>query len=404
MTTPPNDLLERAMRLFPAPERGLEQVRRRQERRQRNRRLGASVIGLVIALGLIVGAAAVIDSEPRPAHSGPTGPHPSTASPTIAFTAWDVPGGDPNDEQVFVARPDGTVTQITHGDNHRAVTWSPDGSRLLVLRGNNNEIWSIAPDGSSATRLTEVPNRYGSLEANVHFSPDGSQIAYQRDRGLFVMDATGSDQTRIASGLDDFFFAGSADFSWSPDGSRIVFASGYRGIGGLFTVRPDGTDLKPLGTGGLAGAEHPSWSPDGSMISFVGFLTADTQNGSGDGTFVMDLDGSDPVRIATGYSPMWSPDGSKIVVSQNGPIFVVAPDGSRGVTLVGCGPLGHDWSPDGSQLLVVGTVDPRGNGGCLRGVYLDQVDLSSSEPLTQTKLVGLPHPARILDPLWQPSG
>jgi Tol biopolymer transport system component len=266
-----------------------------------------------------------------------------------------------------------------------------------VLGGNNNEIWSIAPDGSAATRLTEAPNRYGSLEVNVHFSPDGSQIAYQRHRDLFVMDADGSDQTRIASGLDDFF-TGYADFSWSPDGSRIVFARGYRGIGGLFTVRPDGTDLQPLGTGELARAEHPSWSPDGSKIAF----TTDTKNGSGDRTFVVGLDGSDPVRVASGYSPVWSPDGSKILVDQNGPIFVVAPDGSRGVALVGCA-LGHDWSPDGSQLLVVGTFNAGGHLGCRRGVYLDDVDLSSSEPLRQSQVAELPHPAWILGPLWQPS-
>lgn len=395
MTTPPNDLLERAMRLFPPPERALEQVRHRQERRQRNRRLGASVIGLVIALGLIIGAATVIGSGQRPANTGPTGPQPSTASPTIAFTAWDVPGGDPNHEQVYIARPDGTVTQITHGANHRAVTWSPDGSELIVLRGIT-EIWSIAADGSSPVRLAKVgPNRFGTAEVHVHFSPDGSMIAYQRDRDLFVMDADGSDQTRIASRLDEL--PGYADFSWSPDGSRIVFATGYRGIGGLFTVRPDGTDLQPLGTGELARAEHPSWSPDGSKIAFVGFLTTYTES-----TFVVGLDGSDPVRVASGYSPAWSPDGSKILVSQNGSIFVVAPDGSRGVALVGCA-LGHDWSPDGSQLLVVGTFNAGGHRRCRRGVYLDDVDLSSSVPLRQTQVAELPHPAWILGPLWQPS-
>jgi hypothetical protein len=394
MTTPPNDLLDHAMRLFPPPERALEQVRHRQERRQRNRRLGASVIGLVIALGLIVGAAALIGSSQRPAHRGPTGPQPPAAAPTIAFTAWDVPGGDPDHAQVYVARPDGTVTQITHGANHQAMTWSPDGSELIVLRGLS-EIWSIAADGSSPVRLAEVgPNRFRSADVNVHFSPDGSMIAYQRDRDLFVMDADGSDQTRIASRLDEL--PGYADFSWSPDGSRIVFATGHRGIGGLFTVHPDGTGLEPLGTGALEGAEHPSWSPDGSTIAFSGYRPG----AYGDNVFVMDLDGGAPTQVAKGYIPTWSPDGSQIFVDQNGSILVISQDGSQRASLPGCASFGIDWSPEG-QLLLVGT--PHVGGGRCRGIFIEDTPISDSGPLERTNVARLPSPAMIYLPLWQPS-
>ena len=392
--TPRNDLLDHAMNLFPPPEHALEQVRRRHGRRQRNRRLGAVFLGLAIAIGLILGTTGVLRSSQRPAHEGPTGPQPPAASPTIAFTAWKVPGGDPDHEQVYVARPDGSVTQITNGANHRTVTWSPDGSELIVLRGIS-EIWSIAADGSSPVRLAEVGNRFGSADVNVHFSPDGSMIAYQRDHDLFVMDADGSDQTRIASRLDEL--PGYADFSWSPDGSRIVFATGgRRGIGGLFTVHPDGTGLEPLGTGALEGAAHPSWSPDGSTIAFSGYRP----RSAGENVFVMDLDGGAPIQVAKGHSPTWSPDGSQIAVDQNGSILVISQDGSQKASLPGCASFGIDWSPEG-QLVLVGT--PHEGGGRCRGIFIEDTPISDSGPLERTNVARLPAPAMIYLPRWQPS-
>jgi dipeptidyl aminopeptidase/acylaminoacyl peptidase len=395
--SPRNDLLDHAMNLFPPPERALEQVRRRHGRRQRNRRLGAALLGLAIAIGLILGTTGVLRSSQRPAHGGPTGPQPPRAAPTIAFTAWKVPGGDPDHEQVYVARPDGSITQITHGASHRTVTWSPDGSQLIVLRGIS-EIWAIAADGSSPVRLAVVgPNRFRSADVHVHFSPDGSMIAYQRDRDLFVMDADGSDQTRIASRLDEL--PGYADFSWSPDGSRIVFATGgRRGIGGLFTVHPDGTGLEPLGTGALEGAAHPSWSPDGSTIAFSGYRPGSY----GDNVFAMDLDGGAPIQVAKGHSPTWSPDGSQIAVEKNGlSILVISRDGSQKASLPGCASAGIDWSPEGAQLVMVGTL-PEGGGRC-RGIFIEDTPISDSGPLERTNVARLPAPAMIYLPRWQPS-
>jgi hypothetical protein len=241
------------------------------------------------------------------------------------------------------------------------------------------------------------PNRFRSADVHVHFSPDGSMIAYQRDRDLFVMDADGSDQTRIASRLDEL--PGYADFSWSPDGSRIVFATGgRRGIGGLFTVHPDGTGLEPLGTGALEGAAHPSWSPDGSTIAFSGYRPGSY----GDNVFAMDLDGGAPIQVAKGHSPTWSPDGSQIAVEKNGlSILVISRDGSQKASLPGCASAGIDWSPEGAQLVMVGTL-PEGGGRC-RGIFIEDTPISDSGPLERTNVARLPAPAMIYLPRWQPS-
>ena len=57
---------------------------------------------------------------------------------------------------------------------------------------------------------------------------------------------------------------------------------------------------------------YPTWSPDGSKIAFV----SDRDRDGGDDIYVMNADGTNPVRLTQhdGYDsePAWSPDGTKI--------------------------------------------------------------------------------------------
>ena len=57
-------------------------------------------------------------------------------------------------------------------------------------------------------------------DAGPVWSPDGAQIAFDRDFDLWIMDADGGNPRQIT---DDPGIDGHAD--WSPDGSRIVLAS-----------------------------------------------------------------------------------------------------------------------------------------------------------------------------------
>ena len=59
------------------------------------------------------------------------------------------------------------------------------------------------------------------------------------ERALFVINADGSGEHPLVTGPD-------ADLSpaWSPDGSRIAFASGASGSTDLFTVKADGSDRR----------------------------------------------------------------------------------------------------------------------------------------------------------------
>jgi TolB protein len=106
--------------------------------------------------------------------------------------------------------------------------------------------------------------------------------------------------------------------SWSPKGDRIAFTSDRDGDYEIYTISPDGTDLRRL-THSPGNDAHNSWSPDGEWIVFTsvrgGFKDESALNPlnpqpNGD-LYVMRPDGSD-VRTLTDDqfedgTPSWLP-------------------------------------------------------------------------------------------------
>ena len=67
-------------------------------------------------------------------------------------------------------------------------------------------------------------------------------------------------------------FLTSARPSFSPDGSRLVFSTGFGTNANLYTVRTDGSDRQQLTTDNAVN-EDPVWSPDGSRILYSSYST-----------------------------------------------------------------------------------------------------------------------------------
>jgi len=99
------------------------------------------------------------------------------------------------------------------------------------------------------------------LETKASWSPDGSTIAYYRDRispydttGIRLIDADGTNDRYLYPGL-------SAD--WSPDGKRLVVGTYSWEI---CIIDKDGSNVEWLITDGESNS--PAWSPDGEKILF----------------------------------------------------------------------------------------------------------------------------------------
>jgi dipeptidyl aminopeptidase/acylaminoacyl peptidase len=134
------------------------------------------------------------------------------------------------------------------------------------------------------------------------WSPDGSRIAFVRNTqgtpvmspAIFTMNPDGTDVRQISSGVRG------SDFwpSWSPDGTQVVFAAIRNEDWGIWVVDADGSNEHMiLGGTGAGYVDNPVWSPDGNLIAFVGNLSVDDYSPD-DALYVMRPDGTDVTPIA----------------------------------------------------------------------------------------------------------
>jgi Tol biopolymer transport system component len=130
----------------------------------------------------------------------------------------------------------------------------PDDHRLNIINLETKEV-SVKPN-------IEV----GSFHS---WSPESDKIVFDRGRGgrreLFITNLEG--QERQLTYLKDFGNCETWGPTWAPDGSRIVFSVSEpsRKLG-IYTIAPDGTEIKKLKT--ADSAYSPRWSTDSEWIIY----------------------------------------------------------------------------------------------------------------------------------------
>ena len=254
----------------------------------------------------------------------PPGSHPSVADPCGFFTnlgdagtrlyLTDASGSAP--ELVDTGCVDPCVSEIDG-------VFSTDGRRILFVRvievpdpsatgvagkpASRMQVGVLATMDLATGRVTELAHLpSGSWVA---WSPDRTKIAYGRDTKtppgsaplfppvtvVIVADADGGHARQVTpSGWE------SQSAGWSPDGTLILFQRNrYTATGAfsdIYTVRPDGSDLRRLTTDGIS--SNPAWGVDGRI-----WFARNAQTSPPGVDWIMDADGGNATQSILGPQP-----------------------------------------------------------------------------------------------------
>ena len=240
------------------------------------------------------------------------------------------------------------------------------------------------------------------LEWVPHWTPDGSQIVFSGEKGVHVVDSSGSKLSLVGSDEGDYphYYTPSISlsetriaytayehstgwFPWNKDRDWEVVSSELDGSGERRLTRRKGLEFNPV------------WSPDGTRIAYL--------NGAGD-IYTAATDGTDRrlvVRLSdmvgrpitsvydVKLPPVWSPDGRHLafvvdVKESLKPrarvLYTVALDGS-GLTRLAEEAGLPAWSPDSRRLAFVvrekdGTLETES-----KALHIAEKDGSGTEEL-----------------------
>ena len=187
---------------------------------------------------------------------------------------------------IYALSFDGDLVEVTPG---LEPDFSPDGQSLSLI--SSAEFTHSSGTYVTATdRIDPLPLVYRNPDDPVFgeaplalgrasWSPDGTQIVASADgsfRPAGCSDILDLAVVSVMAKTHECMGLSSDQFdtwpSWSPDGSLIAFSRISQvgdQPGGIFLVRPDGTDLQPLVAPRVENTpSHPSWSPDVTLILY----------------------------------------------------------------------------------------------------------------------------------------
>jgi TolB protein len=189
----------------------------------------------------------------------------------LLYSQYANDGTSAGDASIEIMNADGSEKHTLYHEKGASAydsSWSPTGDTILFSVGHYfrspglpaAQIATIKPDGSGFQTIVDdgINNGFPS------WSPDGKKIVYRRAKQLVIRTLADGKTTPLTDGSHYDNFP-----AWAPNGSVILFTSDRSdGRFELYTIRPDGTDLKRL-TNVPGSNAHAAWSSDGAWVVFT---------------------------------------------------------------------------------------------------------------------------------------
>jgi dipeptidyl aminopeptidase/acylaminoacyl peptidase len=243
----------------------------------------------------------------------------------------------------------------------RSLTVGRDGRRAVFIQdGETSDVWLLELDGGRAPeRLTtgRDPAAYWE-DTTPYLSPDGSRVTYADQGHVWVVPADGGPPRRLAEGGSPVWI----------DDARLVISVERDGatVTRLAVIDVDDPWPRRLAVHHGALDAHgdegeAAVSPDGTEVAYTFTPRADLNRSE---IRVASVETGE-VRALTGTprmhdgEPAWSPDGETIAYASERSGFyelhLVGRDGQddRRLTSASADHSGHEWHPDGNQLVAV---------------------------------------------------